>query len=77
VLPLRDITWEVICMFVPVSLCIVLSSWYMEPFQRGFFCGDESLMFPYKDDTVNVTTLRLVGILLPIFTVSKMNTLFL
>ncbi|CAH2042653.1 unnamed protein product, partial [Iphiclides podalirius] len=38
------------------------------PFHRGFFCGDESLMFPYRSDTVSTTTLRLVGLGLPILT---------
>ncbi|KAG6454858.1 hypothetical protein O3G_MSEX008877 [Manduca sexta] len=37
-----------------------------EPFERGFFCGDESLMFPYKDDTVTVLMLRGFGLGLPI-----------
>ncbi|XP_045452539.1 putative phosphatidate phosphatase [Melitaea cinxia] len=36
-------------------------------FERGFFCGDETLMFPYKDDTVTVPVLRIVGLGLPIF----------
>ncbi|XP_041984768.1 putative phosphatidate phosphatase [Aricia agestis] len=35
-------------------------------FERGFFCGDESLMFPYRSDTVTVTALRIYGLCLPI-----------
>ncbi|CAH0764166.1 unnamed protein product [Diatraea saccharalis] len=46
-------------------LCIMASREFLEPFQRGFFCLDESLMFPYKGDTVTTPTLRLVGLLLP------------
>ncbi|RVE46219.1 hypothetical protein evm_009109 [Chilo suppressalis] len=46
-------------------LCMLGSRVFLEPFQRGFFCLDESLMFPYKEDTVTTPTLRLVGLLLP------------
>ncbi|KAI5642961.1 PAP2 superfamily domain-containing protein [Phthorimaea operculella] len=38
------------------------------PFERGFFCGDETLMFPYRDDTVTVNMLRIFGLGLPILT---------
>lgn len=46
-------------------VCMMGSRLFLDPFQRGFFCGDETLMFPYKDDTVTTPTLRLVGLLLP------------
>ncbi|CAH0696051.1 unnamed protein product [Spodoptera exigua] len=58
----------VIDCFLLIGLGICLSAMNMlwEPFQRGFFCGDQSLMYPYKEDTVTVLVLRLVGLLLPI-----------
>ncbi|XP_073953315.1 putative phosphatidate phosphatase [Choristoneura fumiferana] len=36
------------------------------PFQRGFFCNDETLMFPYHNDTVTVPMLRVVGLGVPL-----------
>ncbi|XP_026495459.2 putative phosphatidate phosphatase [Vanessa tameamea] len=39
---------------------------YWVPFERGFFCGDESLMFPYRNDTVTTPMLRLFGLGLPV-----------
>nr|QDR50975.1 wunen3 [Heliconius melpomene] len=35
------------------------------PFKRGFFCGDESLMYPYRDDTVTTPMLKSYGLILP------------
>ena len=40
------------------------------PFQRGFFCDDESIKYPYKKDTVPWWAVGLVGILVPVITVS-------
>ncbi|XP_023947761.1 putative phosphatidate phosphatase isoform X2 [Bicyclus anynana] len=47
-------------------LCIYATNSLWEPFERGYFCGDESLMFPYKNDTVTTPMLRLFGLGLPI-----------
>lgn len=38
---------------------------FVEPFKRGFFCNDQSLMYPYKDSTVGMS-LGVVGFGLPI-----------
>ncbi|ESO95337.1 hypothetical protein LOTGIDRAFT_117144, partial [Lottia gigantea] len=40
----------------------------LTPFQRGFFCYDESLLHPYKSSTVKVTVLYCVGFSIPIVT---------
>ncbi|XP_045537519.1 putative phosphatidate phosphatase [Papilio machaon] len=53
-------------MFGALALSIYFTRYLWLPFERGFFCGDESLMFPYKDDTVSTTVLRAVGLGLPI-----------
>lgn len=49
-----------------VCICVVDIAWI--PFQRGFFCDDESLKYPYGTDTVTVPVLRLVGLLPPLLT---------
>ncbi|XP_067686567.1 phospholipid phosphatase 1-like isoform X2 [Haliotis asinina] len=33
------------------------------PFGRGFFCDDQSLMYPYHDDTVTMVDAALIGVL--------------
>lgn len=38
----------------------------VDPFQRGFFCDDVSLMHPYRPSTVNYPVLVAVGISIPI-----------
>ncbi|KOB63453.1 putative phosphatidate phosphatase, partial [Operophtera brumata] len=38
------------------------------PYERGFFCDDESLKHPYKDSTVTNVMLYIVGLGLPVFT---------
>ncbi|XP_047031080.1 putative phosphatidate phosphatase [Helicoverpa zea] len=51
---------------IGLTLGIFATSLLWQPFERGFFCGDQSLMYPYKHDTVTVPMLRLVGLGLPI-----------
>ncbi|KAL0820166.1 hypothetical protein ABMA28_006099 [Loxostege sticticalis] len=46
-------------------VAIIATEQFWDPFQRGFFCNDETLMFPYKADTVDVYMLRIVGLCLP------------
>nr|QDQ16936.1 wunen 3 [Danaus plexippus] len=49
-----------------LGLSIYLLNSLVVPFRRGFFCDDESLMFPYKNDTVSTPVLRIYGLALPI-----------
>ncbi|XP_026331169.1 phospholipid phosphatase 1-like [Hyposmocoma kahamanoa] len=49
---------------VIAALAVAGSLW--NPFQRGFFCGDESIMYPYRTDTVPVYMLRLCSIGIPV-----------
>ncbi|KAG3266678.1 phospholipid phosphatase 1 isoform X5 [Ictidomys tridecemlineatus] len=44
----------------------VLNWGQIYPFQRGFFCTDNSIKFPYHDSTVTSTVLIIVGVGLPI-----------
>ncbi|KAJ8044181.1 Phospholipid phosphatase 1 [Holothuria leucospilota] len=38
------------------------------PFQRGFYCDDESIRYPYHDDTISTALLIAVGLGIPIIT---------
>ncbi|XP_073658224.1 phospholipid phosphatase 1 isoform X1 [Tursiops truncatus] len=44
----------------------VLNLGQIYPFQRGFFCKDNSIQYPYHDSTVTTTVLNTVGLGLPI-----------
>ena len=44
-------------------------------FQQGFYCDDESIRYPYKEDTISIGMLVAVGLLVPIVTVSLLKLL--
>lgn len=50
----------------------VLNLGQIYPFQRGFFCNDNSIQYPFHDGTITSTVLAVVGLGLPIFSVSKL-----
>ncbi|XP_041366442.1 phospholipid phosphatase 1-like [Gigantopelta aegis] len=37
------------------------------PYHRGFFCDDESLMYPFKNSTIPATVMYSIGFILPCF----------
>lgn len=41
------------------------------PYERGFFCGDESIRYPFKESTVSSFLLHLIGLGLPTLVVSN------
>ena len=45
--------------------------WYLvgDPFQRGFYCDDTSIRFPYKDSTVTDVELMCYSLVVPIILV--------
>ncbi|XP_033728740.1 phospholipid phosphatase 2-like [Pecten maximus] len=45
-----------------VSLVFVTNQFDLKPYERGFFCDDQSIMYPYKDDTVSTTQAALLAI---------------
>ncbi|CAL4065043.1 unnamed protein product, partial [Meganyctiphanes norvegica] len=46
---------------------------WLYPFERGFFCDDESIHYPYKESTVTNGILLVVSITVPILTVCGME----
>jgi len=56
--------WLPVCLFAVVG----------QPFQRGFYCDDESIRYPYKDSTVPNWVLYLIGAILPIITIIAIET---
>lgn len=53
-------------MIISVGIPVLLFYTIAKPYEQGFFCGDESLSYPYKKDTVAVPLLVSVGLSLPI-----------
>lgn len=65
-----------VCLFFPSPTAsmpmTVLNLGQMYPFQRGFFCKDNSIQYPYHDSTITTTMLVVVGLGLPMLSVSKL-----
>lgn len=66
---------------LPVSLVaslpfLIIETCTIQPYQRGFYCSDESIRYPLKDgDTISDAVLCGVGILVAIFSVSRLSHL--
>lgn len=58
--------------FVCVAMLpsLVLQRTAVRPYQRGLYCGDSSLSFPYQRSTVPSSVLTAVGLTLPVVSVS-------
>ncbi|XP_053689511.1 putative phosphatidate phosphatase [Sabethes cyaneus] len=53
------------CVGFPILIFFLVG----QPYQRGFFCDDESLMHPFHDSTVTNWMLYIIGIALPILVI--------
>lgn len=40
---------------------IVILNYVAKPFQRGFYCNDESIRYPLKENTISSLLLYVVG----------------
>jgi phosphatidate phosphatase len=52
-----------------VEVCIEILHYHIDPFKRGFFCDDESLMHPFSESTIG-SSLIYVGFGLPLVTIA-------
>ncbi|KAG8598941.1 hypothetical protein GDO81_002808 [Engystomops pustulosus] len=57
---------DVVCVVLAVLPLGVLKLITKKPYQRGFFCNDESIKYPFHDSTVTSTVLYTVGFTVPI-----------
>lgn len=65
--------WKlIICFMIPVGMTVLMFYLFGKPYKRGFFCNDESLYHPFHDSTVTSAMLYVIGLLLPICTVSHL-----
>uniref|UniRef100_A0A3B5LZK7 Phosphatidic acid phosphatase type 2/haloperoxidase domain-containing protein n=1 Tax=Xiphophorus couchianus TaxID=32473 RepID=A0A3B5LZK7_9TELE len=56
------VIFDVVCL-VLVGLPFFILTPRHSPFKRGFFCNDESIRFPYKEDTISYQLL--LGVMIP------------
>ncbi|KAM4728990.1 phospholipid phosphatase 3-like isoform 2-T2 [Anableps anableps] len=60
---------DLFCLFLVVLAGVFLHKSPFPPYQRGFFCNDESIRFPYKNSTVSTTVLTAVGVTVPVVSI--------
>lgn len=56
--------------FVILIIPIILCEFIIEPFRRGFFCDDESIRYPFHDNTVTPVVLGVIIAVPPIAVLS-------
>ncbi|XP_033929082.1 phospholipid phosphatase 1 isoform X1 [Melopsittacus undulatus] len=66
---------DVICVVLAGLPLGVLNLAKIKPYQRGFFCNDDSIKYPFHDSTITSTVLYTVGFTLPIFSIILGETL--
>ncbi|XP_067644883.1 putative phosphatidate phosphatase isoform X3 [Eurosta solidaginis] len=44
---------------------LIICEYIIEPFRRGFFCSDETIRYPFRDNTITLIMLALFVTLLP------------
>ncbi|XP_061873673.1 phospholipid phosphatase 1 isoform X1 [Colius striatus] len=66
---------DVVCVVLAGLPLGVLNLAKIKPYQRGFFCNDDSIKYPFHDSTITSTVLYTVGFTLPIFSIILGETL--
>ncbi|XP_039999653.1 phospholipid phosphatase 3-like isoform X3 [Xiphias gladius] len=56
---------DLFCLFLVLLVAVFLHKSPFPPYQRGFFCNDNSIRLPYKSSTVSTTVLTAVGVTVP------------
>ncbi|XP_038124663.1 phospholipid phosphatase 3 isoform X2 [Cyprinodon tularosa] len=60
---------DIFCLLLAMLPCLVLHRSSVRPYQRGFYCSDSSLNYPYKSSTVPSSVLVSVGLTLPVVSI--------
>lgn len=68
----QNVTWQILLYLFLFTVGLPVLYLYKNsvPYRRGFFCNDDSLRYPYKENTISDDLLLLVGFLLPFVVVS-------
>ncbi|XP_067644882.1 putative phosphatidate phosphatase isoform X2 [Eurosta solidaginis] len=51
-----------VVLFIPIIVC----EFVIEPYQRGFFCSDETIRYPFHENTMSILCVALLVIIIPI-----------
>ncbi|XP_056620123.1 phospholipid phosphatase 3 isoform X2 [Triplophysa dalaica] len=60
------IVLDIVCLILVMLPSMVLHKSTVQPYQRGFYCSDDTIRYTYKSSTVPSSVLTAVGLLLPI-----------
>ncbi|KAL7871902.1 hypothetical protein SRHO_G00068850 [Serrasalmus rhombeus] len=60
------IALDILCLILVMLPSMVLHKSTVQPYQRGFYCTDDSIRYAYKSSTVPSSVLMAVGLLLPL-----------
>ncbi|KAI7799837.1 phospholipid phosphatase 3 [Triplophysa rosa] len=60
------IVLDIVCLILVMLPSMVLHKSTVQPYQRGFYCSDDTIRYTYKNSTVPSSVLTAVGLLLPI-----------
>uniref|UniRef100_A0A8C6TJJ1 Phospholipid phosphatase 3 n=1 Tax=Neogobius melanostomus TaxID=47308 RepID=A0A8C6TJJ1_9GOBI len=63
------IALDIFCLLLAMLPSLVFHNGVVRPYQRGFYCNDSSLYFPYKRSTVPSSVLTSVGLTLPLVSI--------
>ncbi|XP_026885295.2 phospholipid phosphatase 3 isoform X1 [Electrophorus electricus] len=64
------IALDIFCLFLAGLPFLLIETSTIEPYQRGFYCSDQFIQYPYKNgETINDAVLCLAGILIAIFSI--------
>lgn len=63
--------YKISVFYFAVGFPVLFFYLFGSPYQRGFFCNDESIRYPFKESTVSSSVLYTVGLGLPTITVSN------
>ncbi|XP_008838610.1 phospholipid phosphatase 1 isoform X1 [Nannospalax galili] len=66
---------DVLCVLLASLPMAVLNLGQIDPFQRGFFCTDISIKYPYHDSTITSFMLAIVGLGIPLSSIIIGETL--
>ena len=64
---MRKAVFEIILILILISCILSIHYTNIEPFQRGFFCSDSSLKYPYIKETVSTNLCFILWILISLF----------
>ncbi|XP_048844542.1 phospholipid phosphatase 3-like isoform X2 [Brienomyrus brachyistius] len=57
---------DLFCLFLVMLPSIAVHNAAVQPYQRGFFCDDESIRYPFKRSTVPSPILLATGLIVPV-----------